>query len=85
MEVVVHNYQHFHKRTNTTLGGGVNSNVHFFLEIINVDRTFHCETNFVEKVITTINYKKGLENSHECFLRIIFFYDKINIFGCTLW
>ena len=56
-----------------------------FLDIINVDRTFHYETNFVKKMITTIIYKKGCGNIHECFLRIKFFYYKINIFCCTLW
>ena len=41
-----------------TRGERVNSNVHF-LDIINVDRTFHYKTHFGKKMITTTNYKKG--------------------------
>ena len=36
---VVHNFQHFHEHTNRTLqggGGGVNSNVHYLLDIENI-------------------------------------------------
>ena len=40
-----------------------------FLDMINVDRTFHYETHFVEmKLSTATNYKKGRGNFHECFL-----------------
>ena len=50
---VVPNYQHFHKRTNRTLGEGVNSNVHF-LDILNVDRTFHYETQEMHTFCTLV-------------------------------
>ena len=44
-----------------------------FLDIINVNRTFHYENQCVKE----IDYKKGWGNVHECFLRIKFF-DLLN-------
>ena len=52
---VIHNYQHFHKHTNFTLGGRGLKTMYTFLDVIDVDRTFHFETHFVKK--NDYNYK----------------------------
>ena len=51
-----------------------------FLDIINVERTFHYETHFVKKKITITNYKNERGNFHDSFLIIKFCDYKINIF-----
>ena len=77
---VVHSYQHFHKHTKRTLRGRGCIAMFTFLDIINVERTFHYETHFVKNLITTTNYKNRTRNFNDCFLRMKFFYYKINLF-----
>ena len=82
---VVHSYQHFHKHTKRTLRGRGCKAMFTFLDIINVERTFHYETHFVKNLITTTNYKNRTRNFNDCFLRMKFFTIKSTFFCCTIW